>query len=196
MARKQTTLPAENTAAKQRNDLVEQTPREKRAAMVPKYEGRTLTVTEEQRDAMLDALCTDHTLVLSGAVASASACNPYEGEDADRQRNIALRLLVELAPQNALERLLIQQLVASDMAASVCLGIGTFKENNSDYRRKYMNLACQFMSVQTRQIEALAKLRTGGRQHVTVEHVTVEAGGQAIVGAVTQGTGGGGGNDR
>ncbi len=179
---------AENAAQMQHAPAV-MTERKRRAAL-PKYEGGTVTVTPEQRDSMLAALCTDDTLVLSGAVNSAASCNPYEGEDADRQRNLALRLLVELAPKNAVERLLIQQLIAADMAASACLAIGTYKSNDVNHRRKSMNLACQFMSVQARQIELLNKLRTGGRQHVTVEHVTVEAGGQAIVGNV-QGGGGG-----
>jgi hypothetical protein len=37
------------------------------------------------------------------------------------------------------------------------------------------------------QVEALKRYRTGGEQKVTVEHVTVNAGGQAIVGSVTHG---------
>jgi hypothetical protein len=37
------------------------------------------------------------------------------------------------------------------------------------------------------QMEAFKRYRTGGQQKVTVEHVTVNAGGQAIVGAVTHG---------
>jgi hypothetical protein len=37
------------------------------------------------------------------------------------------------------------------------------------------------------QMEALKRYRTGGQQKVTVEHVTVNAGGQAIVGAVGHG---------
>jgi hypothetical protein len=40
------------------------------------------------------------------------------------------------------------------------------------------------------QMEALKRYRTGGQQKVTVEHVTVNAGGQAIVGAVAHGGGG------
>ena len=39
----------------------------------------------------------------------------------------------------------------------------------------------------TTQMEALKRYRTGGQQKVTVEHVTVNAGGQAIVGAVAHG---------
>ena len=36
-------------------------------------------------------------------------------------------------------------------------------------------------------MEALKRYRTGGEQKVTVQHVTVAEGGQAIVGNVTQG---------
>ena len=36
-------------------------------------------------------------------------------------------------------------------------------------------------------MEALKRYRTGGEQKVTVEHVTVNAGGQAIVGQVSGG---------
>jgi hypothetical protein len=39
------------------------------------------------------------------------------------------------------------------------------------------------------QMEALKKYRTGGQQKVVVEHVTVNAGGQAIVGSVQAGGG-------
>tara|TARA_R100000935_G_scaffold58751_1_gene97523 strand:+ start:289 stop:894 length:606 start_codon:yes stop_codon:yes gene_type:complete len=39
----------------------------------------------------------------------------------------------------------------------------------------------------TTQMEALKRYRTGGQQKVTVEHVTVNQGGQAIVGAVVHG---------
>jgi hypothetical protein len=41
------------------------------------------------------------------------------------------------------------------------------------------------------QLEALKRYRTGGEQKVTVQHVTVNDGGQAIVGAVSAPTGGG-----
>ena len=40
------------------------------------------------------------------------------------------------------------------------------------------------------QMDALKRYRTGGQQKVTVEHVTVNEGGQAIVGAVSAGGGG------
>ncbi len=42
----------------------------------------------------------------------------------------------------------------------------------------------------TAQVEALKRYRTGGEQKVTVEHVHVHQGGQAIVGTVNRGGGG------
>jgi len=191
------TLPAENTASKQQADLVEQTPREKRAAMVPKFKGNTLEISPEQRDAMLDAMHTDHGGVLRSTLATSISGNMnLDGAEGEAAMNVALRLLVELQPQNALERMLLAQFIACDKAASQCLNIGFNPTNEANAKRKYLGLGVQFQGLLVRQVEALAKLRNGGRQHVTVEHVTVEAGGQAIVGNVAQGSGGGGGNGR
>ncbi len=49
--------------------------------------------------------------------------------------------------------------------------------------RAFNKLARTFAS----QVEALKRYRTGGEQKVTVEHVTVNEGGQAIVGNVSHG---------
>ncbi len=50
--------------------------------------------------------------------------------------------------------------------------------------RAVNKLARTFVS----QMEALKRYRTGGEQKVTVQHVSVSEGGQAIVGNVTQGS--------
>ena len=44
----------------------------------------------------------------------------------------------------------------------------------------------------TTQIEAFKRYRTGGQQNIVVQHVTVNEGGQAIVGHVAHGGRGGG----
>jgi hypothetical protein len=59
-------------------------------------------------------------------------------------------------------------------------------------RRQANKLARTFAT----QMEALKRYRTGGQQKVTVEHVTVTKGGQAIVGNVSQGGGGGSESER
>jgi len=48
----------------------------------------------------------------------------------------------------------------------------------------YGNLANKLLRTYTAQVEALSRYRGKGQQTVRVEHVTVQAGGQAIVGAV------------
>lgn len=185
--------PAENAAEMQHAPAV-QTERERRAALVPTFKGNTLEISPEQRDHMLETLHTDHGEVLRSTLATAISGNVnLEGADGEQAMNTALRLLVELRPQNALERMLCAQFIACDKAASQCLNIGGNTGNDPNARRKYMNLACQFQGLLVRQVEALAKLRNGGNQVVRVEHVTVEAGGQAIVGNVSRAPEGGGG---
>jgi hypothetical protein len=46
------------------------------------------------------------------------------------------------------------------------------------------SLAVKLLRTYTTQVEALARLRRGGEQRVIVQHVNVNEGGQAIVGAV------------
>src|SRR5829696_8951290 len=53
--------------------------------------------------------------------------------------------------------------------------------------RAFNKLARTFAS----QMEALKRYRTGGEQKVTVQHVTVNEGGQAVVGNVSHAPGGG-----
>lgn len=171
-----------------------QTERQKREAQLPKFTGMRLKTTNEQIENLKDELHTDHDEVLLSAVAAAISGNiDAHGAEVSMSINIALQLLVELAPQSALERLLVAQLIACDKAASQCLNIGFNDTNASDARRKYLGLGLQFQSVLVRQIEALAKLRNGGQQRVTVEHVHVHQGGQAVIGNVQGGGRGGAG---
>jgi len=49
------------------------------------------------------------------------------------------------------------------------------------------NAPARLMSVYQDALLTLQKIRTGGKQTVRVEHVTVAAGGQAVIGNVTTG---------
>ena len=62
-------------------------------------------------------------------------------------------------------------------------------------RERNLNLATKLQRTFVAQIEALQKLRGKGGQKVTVEHVHVHEGGQAIVGNVSHAQGGGGKNE-
>jgi hypothetical protein len=50
--------------------------------------------------------------------------------------------------------------------------------------QEFGSLAVKLLRTYTAQVEAIARLRRGGEQRVIVQHVNVNEGGQAIVGAV------------
>ena len=58
-----------------------------------------------------------------------------------------------------------------------------------------LNAAARLMSVFQDGALTLQKLRTGGSQVVTVQHVSVAPGAQAVIGNVSTGGHGDGGND-
>jgi hypothetical protein len=103
--------------------------------------------------------------------------------------NTALAMVDGLQPQNEMEAALAMQMAATHEVAMEMLTRA--KQAETIPVAEYSgNLAVKLLRTYTTQIEALAKLRRGGEQTVRVEHVTVNAGGQAIVGAVS-GQGGG-----
>lgn len=98
----------------------------------------------------------------------------------------AFSQIADLAPQTHLEAMLISQMVAVNTAIGQVMQRAMLP--NQTFEGKVMNatLATKFQRTFLQQIEALQKLRGKGQQTVRVEHVTVNAGGQAIVGTVEQ----------
>lgn len=89
-------------------------------------------------------------------------------------------------PKDQIEAMLASQMAAVHLATMTFARRLAHVENipqQDSAERAFNKLARTF----TAQIEALKKYRTGGQQHVTVKHVTVNEGGQAIVGSVSHG---------
>ncbi|RFC68339.1 hypothetical protein [Mesorhizobium denitrificans] len=102
--------------------------------------------------------------------------------------NASLALVRGIRPQDEVEAMLAIQMSAIHMATmTTAARLSVAKEVTwIELHEKALNkLARTF----TTQIEALKRYRSKGEQKVTVEHVTVNEGGQAIVGTVTQGGG-------
>ncbi|WP_299847729.1 hypothetical protein [uncultured Roseovarius sp.] len=122
------------------------------------------------------------------ATALAAHCGNVSGtRDAyELDRNYALALVAEIAPQDGIEAMLATQMAAVHVAmmrhSSKLANADTLQQLDS-YERIFNKLARTFTS----QMEALRKHRHGGQQKMTVEHVTVNDGGQAIVGHLTRG---------
>ena len=76
------------------------------------------------------------------------------------------------------------QLLAAHNAAMECYRRAMHSEQTFEGRRENLNQANKLSRSSAVLLEALNRHRGKGQQKVTVEHVTVNAGGQAIVGAV------------
>jgi hypothetical protein len=103
--------------------------------------------------------------------------------------NFMLSIVKGIGPRDQIEAMLAAQMAAVHNATMTFARRLAHVENvpqQDSAERAFNKLARTF----TTQMEALKRYRTGGEQKVTVQHVTVSEGGQAIVGNVTQGRGG------
>jgi len=92
----------------------------------------------------------------------------------------SLALMTEIAPQDALEGMLVSQtIVSNDLAAHFAKRAMTQKELK--FVERYSNLALRFGNLFIRQMEALDKHRGKGKQQVTVIHQHVNQGGQGAI---------------
>ncbi len=89
-----------------------------------------------------------------------------------------------IAPRDALEGLLAAQMVAVHEAAMGCFHRAHDRGYAPGLRQAELAQATKLVRSFAAQLEALDRHRGKGRQVVRVEHVTVNAGGQAIVGEV------------
>ena len=107
-----------------------------------------------------------------------------EGQDADDAINATLAALEAIAPTDGLEGMLATQMVATHETALECLRRAMLPNQSFEGRDVNLKHAAKLMQIYARQVESLDKHRGRGQQKITVEHVNVHAGGQAIVGTV------------
>jgi hypothetical protein len=89
-------------------------------------------------------------------------------------------------PKDALEGMLAVQMVAVHTLAMECMGRAASREQLDLGVEVNINRATKLMRTFANQTEALGRYRGKGEQKMTVEHVHVYEGGQAIVGQVSQ----------
>lgn len=97
----------------------------------------------------------------------------------------AYAALVKVGPRDELEGMLAAQMIATHHAAMECLRRAMAERRTERDRDLNLKHAARLLGVYDRQLVALAKHRGQGQQKITVEHVTVESGAQAIVGNVS-----------
>ena len=96
----------------------------------------------------------------------------------------ALELYESLEPADGAEGMLAVQMVGAHDAALECLRRAAVPNQTFEGRDMALKHAHKLMTLYAQQLATLDKHRGKGQQKVTVEHVNVAAGGQAIVGNV------------
>jgi hypothetical protein len=105
-------------------------------------------------------------------------------EEAKKQRGATVATLLGIAPRDEIEGMLAAQLVACHNASMECFRRAMIGEQTFEGRRENLSQANKLSRTYAVLLDALNRHRGKGAQKVTVEHVHVHQGGQAIVGNV------------
>jgi hypothetical protein len=111
----------------------------------------------------------------------------FEKADAEqirRRRHATVDALIGIKPRDEMEGMIAAQLVACHNASMECYRRAMIREQSFEGRRENLSQAGKLSRTYATLLEALNRDRGKGTQKVTVEHVHVHEGGQAIVGTV------------
>lgn len=98
----------------------------------------------------------------------------------------AMDILTGLNPRDGYERMLVHQMMGAHNATMECYRRAMLPNQPPEGRDLNLKHAQKLSTLYAMQLDTLNKHRGKGQQKVTVEHVNVAAGGQAIVGNVEQ----------
>jgi hypothetical protein len=153
--------------------------------------GTNVTITPDHPNKTIgqvllaEALGTADDDFLKGLVNQLANANLRDGKIDEDALNFMLSIVKGIKPRDQVETMLAAQMAAIHQAmltfARRLAHVETINQQDSA-ERALNKLALTFAI----QMEALKRYRTGGEQKVTVQHVSVSEGGQAIVGNVTQ----------
>jgi hypothetical protein len=108
-------------------------------------------------------------------------------EERNNLRSATIAGLIGINPNDELEGMMAAQLIACHNASMECYRRAMIGEQTFEGRRENLSQANKLSRTYAALLEALNRHRGKGQQKVTVEHVHVHQGGQAIVGNVEGG---------
>jgi hypothetical protein len=168
---------------------------EERAERAPRLriskEGQVTKVGPDHPDnstgliVLMEALGTTDMEFFNGLVRQLVDTSMRDGQIDEELLNFALSVIKGIKPRDQIEAMLAAQMAAVHLSTMTFARRLANVENipqQDSAERAFNKLTRTFNS----QMEALKRYRTSGEQKVTVQHVTVGGGGQAIVGNVTQ----------
>lgn len=135
---------------------------------------------------LMKALGTTDRDFMDGLLGQLANAGTYGRTVDGRGLNFMLSVVKGVEPKDQVEAMLAAQMAAVHMSTMTFARRLAHVENipqQDSAERAFNKLARTFAA----QVEALKRYRSGGEQTVRVEHVTVNEGGQAIVGNVSHG---------
>jgi hypothetical protein len=133
---------------------------------------------------LMAALGTSDGDFFTGIVEQLGDAASYGGKVDERALNFMLSVVKGIRPRDQVETMLAAQMAAvhvATMTSALQLAQAT-KVVQRDYAERAISKLARTFAAQT---ETLKRYRSGGEPNVTVQHVSVSDGGQAIVGNVT-----------
>ena len=100
--------------------------------------------------------------------------------------NAAMAAIIEIDPQDSVELMLASQMVAVHNISMEMSGRTMLENQTFDGVEANIQRITKLMRTYTTQMEALNRYRAKGQQKITVQHVQVNDGGQAIVGDIVK----------
>lgn len=137
------------------------------------------------------SMSDDWNNLLANQTVSALWVKNSDPQQVMKQRHAAVDVLIGIAPRDELEGMIAAQLVACHNASMECYRRAMIGEQSFEGRRENLSQANKLSRTYAALLESLNRHRGKGMQKVTVEHVHVHDGGQAVVGTVEAPGGGG-----
>jgi hypothetical protein len=126
----------------------------------------------------------DWNEVILNQVAATLWLKNCDAQERTKQVASAFAGMVGVGPKDELEAMLAAQLIACYSASMECYRRAMIGEQTFEGRRENLSQANKLSRTYATLLETLNRHRGKGQQKVTVEHVHVHAGGQAVVGTV------------
>jgi hypothetical protein len=159
----------------------------KPAKLIQGLEGGTLTLHPRM---VRDAFGSDDDGFIKGLFNQVlQLSNNGAGAPDENQLHFIAGALSGIKPKDELEGMLAVQIIANHILAMKFAG-HLYTAKSMEVKESLERMFTKLSRTTPAQMEALHRKRYGGKQKVTVEHVHVHEGGQAIVGNVETGGGG------
>lgn len=127
-----------------------------------------------------------NVVVANQTSAAAWTGNAQTPEDAKKISVAGVSVLVGMQPADEIEGMLLAQMVAAHNASMECHRRAMIPDQTVDSRGMNLSQANKLSRTHTMLVEALTRYRSRGEQRIVVQHVNVEAGGQAAIAGVIE----------